>query len=907
MPQVQLRDLVLPSKPDLKSQSNSLLAEAQLKNYAQDREQDFKQFSGLLDNTLRNSFNFTREQEVSLNLIDQENKANAFRDQFKPDNIDEEMDAYAKEAGFESRGKIYFGRDDQMKSGFMGHFAASDAGNMFGGNFELISSSETTLRNKTQMMGSNALLSKSKAWPSIQRKLELIGPDRDEYKRQLQIDNNWERLTNIDSFESLAKAVPVVDPLFMMISGSTPEEMYLKRKDPSFNGAAIVEEIKNNDPEFAAFLESEGVNFNDLSQADNAFHFRWLLNSTVQSNAISRSLQSAERYHYAPVNWALFGYNQAYHSLTSGDFVGQVALTVATAGLGTAVAGVATAVNGLTAASRVEGAVAASQMAVNLAKAGKTVKGIRDWLPANIPSTLMHTFAPKGLNFGKTTVGSFGAWIAGQSIEGFVEEGVTDVVNQVYEKNIGTRLQYNYGQVWDAAVMGAAMEPILGGALQVVTIPVNLTTSFAGKVGSTVAEGLFTYSFNLDSARVREFSLYLDEFMGNFNNLSPEDQQVRIGIITAGLATEAALNEATGKTFGRVEEEKNQILIGRLMSMIGEDHQLAKDSSGRLLLSELAVKLAKIREDLSGPSGKGTVRIETENVPGADEAGRAYIGFEEKTPNKFLVFSTGPDLSNVTRIPYTPAMEQVFSIQNGNLVFTRNGAELMMIALIVDSQSTSETVATNVTEMLSFIGRTRLVEKVRKDNPQFNKKELSEEEEEALNDKVLEIIESEGETDFTKIMDEINSAFEVIRQLDLNPQTEDVATVDIQVDPDIAKKIAKSRQETRNTFNKQEQVITGIPDLLDKPTEEETLPQKPWSMMDNVVVPPTETTTITPETIPVVSETTPTAPATETAPVTSTVTEPTTTVLDADKLKLESMLAGLDPELVHKLKNAPKC
>jgi hypothetical protein len=905
MSQIQFKDIPIQKETDIKEESNQLLAASRLANYAVDREKEFKQFSGLLDNTLRNTYNFTRQQEESLKLIQETSKADAFRNQFTPEKVDEEMDAYAKEAGFESRGKIYFGRNDQLVNGFMGHSAASDAGSMFSGNFELISSSQTALRNKTQMMGSNALLSKSKAWPSIQKEFELVGPDKDEYLRQLEIDNNWERTVNIDSFESLAKAIPVVDPLFTMISGKTPEEQYLKRKDPSFNGRKIVEEIQKSDPEFAAFLRSEGVNFDDLAQADNPFHFRWLLNSTVQANALNRSLQSSEKYHSAPVNWALFGYNQAYHSLTSGDFVGQVVLTAATAGLGAAVAGIATVVNGLTATSRVKGALAASQTAINIARAGKTVRELRNWIPSNIPSTLVHKFTPNGLSFGKSTAGTFGIWVTGQAIEGFVEEGVTDVVNQIYEKNIGTRLGYNYSQMFDAAVMGSVMQPILGGALQVATIPINFTVSFAGKTGSTVAEGLFTYAFKLDSGRVREFRLYLDEFMGNFESLSPEEQQTRIGMITAGLATEAALNEATGQAFGKLESEENQFLLGQLMSMIGNDHQLAGDPSGRLLLSELAVKLAKLRADLNGANGQGTARIETEEQPTADDVGRGYIGFEEKPGNKFLVFSRGPNLADVTKIPYTKAMEQVFTIENGNLVFTRNGAELMLVALIVDSQSTSEAVADNVTEMITFIGRNRLVEKVKKENPNLNKKELTEEEQEQLDEKVLTIIEAEGETDFTRIMEEINSAFEVIRQLDLNPREEITSTVDIQVDPEIAKKISTSRKQTRDRFNKQEEAEIGVPPLLARPTEEEMMPSKPWSMMDEVT--PVESST-TSEIVPAAPEAAPAAPeaapaAPEAAPVITPT--PTTTVLDADSIKAK--LASLDPVLLNALKNARKC
>jgi hypothetical protein len=875
MTQVQLSSIPFPEKT--KDVTKGDLASSQLLDYTKQREEDFKNFSTLLGRSLQNSLKFNYEQEQSLALLQQQDKAKTFIDKFIPETFDEEMDFYAKKAGFDSRGKIYFGKDDQIHTGFMGHSAASDAGNMFNGNFELISSNQASIRNKTQMMGSNALLSKSKAWPSIQKRFELMGSDKEDYLQQLQTDTNWSRLTNINSFESLARAVPIIDPLFTMISGTTPEEQYLTRKDPSFDGNAIVDDIIKNDPEFTAFLTSQGVNLNDLRQSENPFHFRWILNSTVQANAMSRSLQSAELYHSAPVNWALFGYDQLYGSLTSGDFVGQIGITVATAGLGAVASGIATTVNGLTASSRVAGAIKASETAVNMARAGQLVKGIQNWIPANIPQTLIHTFAHDGIKMGTSKGGKVLSWIAGQSIEGFVEEGITDIANQIYEKEkVGSRLSYDYGQMWQAAWMGAAMEPILGGAITGISIPVNITASFAGKFGSQIGENLFTGIFNVDSARVGEFKLYLDEFLGKFDHLSPEEQQVRIGIITSALATEAALNEVTNGKFGKVEEKHNQELIAKLMSILGEDHRLAKNDEGRLLLSEIALKLAKIKEDLTGPSGKGTVRIETiQEGLTTDEVGRGHIGFKEQPSQKFLVFQSGPDLRNVTKIPYTEAMSKIFSVEDGNLSFTREGTELMMIALIVDNQSSSETIGDNVTEMILFLARQKLSDKIKKDNPKFQKKELSEEEQEELEDKITKVIAEEGE-DFTNIVDQINSMFEVIKQLDLNPKDDVESTVDIKIDPEIAKKLARSRQETRNRFNKQEEAATGMPPLLSRPTEEEMAPSKPWSMMDEVT--PVETTTAvsevaatTPEIAPEVAKTPEVAP--ETPEVDTTIKE----------------------------------
>ena len=873
---IKYSDIKIPGQKeeDLKGQTNQLLAASQLKNTIGSMDAEFKAFSALLDNSMRNTSSFNQQQEESYKLIAEEAAANRFSQQFKPERVDEEMEALAKEAGYESRGKIFFGKDDTINTGYMGHAAAIDAGNMFSGNFELISTNQAALRTKTQMMGSNSLLSKSKAWNAIKGQFNLSGPDKDYYKYHTTTDNNWERLTNINSLESLAMAVPIVDPLFNILADQTPEEKLLGRKEPGFDGGAIVSAIAKDDPDFLAFLNYQGVDLKALKEAANPFHFRWIMNSTIQANAISSSTAASEAYHSPITNWTLFGVDQLKGSLTSGDFVSQIVLTAATAGLGSVVAGTATVINATTASSRVEGAVTASKTAIKIAQAGKTIREMKNWLPVNLPTTLMRKAAPTGLSFGKGGVASFGAWVTGQSIEGFLEEGLTDIFNQAYEKNEGFRIKYNYEQMWKAALMGAAMEPILGGAIGVATIPINLTVSTVGSVGLDVGGKLFSYSVGIKPIRVREMNLYFEEFMGKFESLSPEEQQIRIGMVTSGLVTEAALNEATGGTFGQIDSPENQLLLGRVLSLI-DGGERTNPGQGREFLSNLAVRLQGIRQQLVGANNKTSL-----------------VAVEDK---QFIEFSSGEDQSKInnTRILYTDGVDKVLTVKDGNLTFTKDGAELLMFAMIVNAQSSSETASDNIVEMMSFLGRDRLQEVVKKNNPHLNKETLSEDETRELTDKVLEIITTEGETEFTKIMEEINSSFEVLQHIDLDLQADGVNTVMIQVDPEVAKRIIESKKITRAQIQK---IINETPAVQAAP---EATPVAP------------EATPVAPEATPKAPEATPKAPeATPKAPEAIPTIAPTaaaTTNLTLNDAEIKTRLESLPPELLNALNNLPSC
>lgn len=863
MSRISLSEIPIPQAVNFKEETQRELSKAQLQNYVTTLGEREKEFINVLSNSIGSSLNFTSEQLTSKQLLLDEQKADNYKKRFFTKDYDEELDYYAKQAGLGTQGQIYFTEDDKIQTGYMGFFEANDAGSMFGGNFELLSSNAATLRRKTQMMASDALLQTSKAWKAIENKVKTTDTDKEYYQRQLRNTNNWERWVNIDSAESLAQAAPIVDMLFTTIGEQTPEEVLLKRKDPSFDGKLLVDTILKEDPEFFSFLKSEGVSMDSLNTATNPYHFKYLINSTVQANAIRRSLQASEQYHTTAANWALFGLEQGRSSLGSGDFVGQVALTVGTAGLGLAVSGIATATTYLTTANRVAAGLKASETAINLAKAGKLITNLRNFLPANIPSTLVNKYLPQAVNKGMLSTG--GLWITGQAIEGFLEEGITDVWNQVYELNEGTRLSYNFGQTWEAAYMGALMEPVLGAALTGITIPVTVTTSVVGSTLGDFSTSLFSGTFNIQPTRFKELNLFYDSFMGKFENLSPEERQIRIGTITASLVTETALNQSTNNAFGKTEDNMN--FIGKLFQVLNDDKVLDASNVAFITLSGLSVRLSQLHADINK-------RIKLNEVDGTK------------------VLQIGD-----TNIPYSPELEKLISYSNGQFAFTKEGAELMMTTMLADSQGNSETRESNIADIVLFLAKEKLQKELKKDNPNLN--------DEQLEDLTLKTIETEGDTRYTQIKDAIDSSLKIISDIyNTTQQEENESKIEMpKPDSETVQAVVKQRQEIRQAIIKEiapmsetPEVAVGVPELLAKPTEEEMAPTKPWSMMDEVT--PVETTPVATETIPMATETA--SLATE-----PTITTPTTKELDAKTA--EELLSTLPIELQISLKNIKDC
>jgi len=781
-----------------KDQTRKNLSEAQFKNYVNGLEGKQREFVSLLDSTLRNTYNWTAEQENTKAMFLEEERAKKFLDRFSPKEFNETLDLAAKEAGFTTdEGRLYFDSEGNLNKGYMGYFEASDAGSMYSGDFELMSTNAAALRRKTQMYSSTNLLYSSKNAEKIKPLINISDEDRQYIDEQTRVGNNWSRFVNIDSGTSAAAAIPIVDPLYTILASQTPDERLLSKKDPTFDGSKLVDAMLE-DREHVAFLVSQGVNLDLLKTAQNPFHFLFLLNSPVQANAINRTMKTAEAYHSTTAEWALFGVDQVRSSLGSGDFVGQVALTVATAGLGTAVAGSATALNMLQAGSRAKSAVKMSETAVRMAKAGQAINNVRDYLPANIPSTVMRKLSPKGLveSSNKWVVG--GSWFTGQAIEGFLEEGITDVFNQAYELSHGTRLNYNYDQTFQAALMGALMEPVLGGALTTATIPVNVTAIYGKKLGTAVSNRIFSVTFNIPPTRFKEVGLYFDSFMGRFNKLSPEDQQIRISTITNSLVIESALNEATNNQFGKIEDNIN--LLGKVIQVLGEDNLIKTSDVALETLSSFSLRLLEYRNRLISDAKL----VETDKGP-------------------MLVL-------NDIEIPYTKELQNLVDFTDGTVKFSSEGLGLLLTAFVADSQGLGKSRESNITDIISFLATQKLEKEIKESNPDASSDDVTE--------LVFEDMANEESGRYSEIVRTMSSLFDMVGSLYQADQViEENVIEEIDPDQESANALAQSQQQLRSEIqseqNKEESSLIG--DLVKeqkKPKEETYLSDKIISRLD---------------------------------------------------------------------------
>lgn len=386
--------------------------------------------------------------------------------------------------------------------------------------------------------------------------------------------NNFGRLARVGDFGQADQTVmgvidtsniPIVDFVRSLSTpGTTNADYIAKTASIPIDGKKLVETIRTRDPLWYQDMLEQGIDMEKLAAMPTAGLFRAYVNGTYQRNAIARSLRSIE----AADGWwwdkFYKGREMLYSTLVAGDFVGQLGLTVLSAGTNIAVS------TSLTAARVVPTAVATSAAKVAAVRAGvasnvsfgvKFAQGLQSvvrWLPANAPSTLVQMGLKRAPTLDNAInslhwSGQFASrgtlWTAAQATEGFIEEGITDVVNQGYELGLGLRQDYNFSQTLMSAWQGALMEPVLGGTLMAPMLAVGYTGQTLGRAG---LKGT-TRWFNLDQGRVGEFNLYLSALGGNFDNLSPIEQQMRQETIVRALVMEEALGPISTGAFTKAE------------------------------------------------------------------------------------------------------------------------------------------------------------------------------------------------------------------------------------------------------------------------------------------------------------------------------------------------------------------
>ena len=386
--------------------------------------------------------------------------------------------------------------------------------------------------------------------------------------------NNFGRLARVGDFGQADQTVmgvidtsniPIVDFVRSLSTpGKTNADYIAKNLSTPIDGKKLVETIRTRDPLWYQDMLEQGIDMEKLAAMPTAGLFRAYVNGTYQRNAIARSLRSIEA-----VDgwwWDKFykGREMLYSTLVAGDAVGQVGLTVLSLGTNLVVAGT------LTAARTVPTAVATSAAKVAAVRAGvasnvsfgvKFAQGLQSvvrWLPANAPSTLVEMGLKRlpslenginSLHWSGKWASRSALWTGAQATEGFIEEGVTDVVNQGYELSLGLRTDYSYSQTLMSAWQGALMEPVLGGVLMGPMIAVGYTGQTLGRAS---LKGT-TRWFNLDQGRVAEFNFYLSALNGNFDNLSPIEQQIRQETIVRALVMEEALGPISTGAFTKAE------------------------------------------------------------------------------------------------------------------------------------------------------------------------------------------------------------------------------------------------------------------------------------------------------------------------------------------------------------------
>ena len=713
------------------------------------------------------------------------------------------------------------------------------------------------------MSGENQTITASDAMPNVETTessglQSLLRNEFEESFFQYNVGavNNWERFGRVGNYGMADRTslgifdlsvIPVFDAIEAYVSPETTNPAWIAlHRSNKINGSELVKELQERDPVLYQAWTEEGINWDTLKQAQNAGEFRAHVNSVFMNNAIQRAISTYEKRN-PYFSYVRAGSEMAYSTLVAGDAVAQTTILVATSGASGAISLGLAARTGLMARRgvQVSRAVIRSNLRT-LRNIQRTMGNATRFLPINLPGTLLEisaarlgTTLPQVAAFhasikGANILARGSLWAGGQGIEGFVEEGVTDLLNQGYESALGMRSGLDFGQTLSSAIEGFFAEPLLGAALG----PLNFVTSqITNSPGALVANTGRLMGFK--GNRVREINAYLSTFDLNWDDMSPLEQELRMEQVARGLVFE--------ESFGAFVDGK-----------------LAKAETAHPILSQLGTDIGRL-----GSRVDPTTAI---------EAG-ILIGEELR---KFNADVRNNKLSDEQRSLFLQAVaEGVFRVdEDGTIKLNEDLAEIVLGLAVLGASNGGQTPLKQ-----AFIQekiRQKVIEKVEKENPELAEKlkkenlsKLTKEEQ----DKLTEEYSAKVEEELTNFNPETIAKLEKQQELLFSLLTRFNETLETQeLDSDTVDAF-NTAQETFNeaVADRIENIISEInADSAATPVTSEAAPVAPE---DAPVAP--EDASVAPEDAPMVSEVAPVV--SEAAPVASEDAKAAPAIADVDE------------------------
>ena len=473
----------------------------------------------------------------------------------------------------------------------------------------------------------------------------------------------------------------------------------LLKKDLNFKAEDLLNAYATEDPDFMAFLKQTNMDLTALAGTRNLEHFNFVLDTHYANISLSESMKAYEETSTTLSSWSHFAWDQVKASFGSIDFGGQVLLAVATAGVGNAIALGATAASATASRTLSTGAQVARTISVadKLSRIGKGVRTVGDYLPLNLPTTVLKKV---GWEAAEGTLKYGSGFVIGHMITGFAEETMTDILNQSVEKyGYKTRVGYDYWQMVESGALGAIMEPILGAGFRGPAVLVSLISPKLNKYGKSIFDSFSTKVLNVNPARIEELALFRESLMPKdaVKNMTQEERNLYVATTARMIAVESLLNESTNNTFGKIEDNASSVsLIQAILSSAQSDFTGNQQS-----LVEIAFQLDGLLKRMSA---------NMRTVDGKWQ--RASRQMELENPNLFTENS------------------------NGNVVLTKEGAETLMVALAAETVANPSQKTQVVAEAMNGLIRRRIAEKVKEEKDT----------EESLNNKIDQELENDTDT-----------------------------------------------------------------------------------------------------------------------------------------------------------------
>ena len=400
--------------------------------------------------------------------------------------------------------------------------------------------------------------------------------------------------------ENASEIIPFFGNVQSMFSDSVlPTDMLFSRKQEGWDGKKAWEVLQEEHPAFAAYMtDVVGLNVDNLSQTNNQYDWRYVINNSLQTAAAQTTISDFQYNANFLEKTGDTIWQFAKQSALSVDMPAELAITVGTglvygaAALGTRL------IQSTRAAYRMkrgldvlETTASIGRSTQRLGKIQQVIKGVQAYtIPSNWGHLVVNGFKTEGIRWG--TGRGFGYRLAQMTAvdfgQGLVEGALYSIQNQAMDSHL-----FSTDKLWTEMWQEGIGQAIFGKVFRGINWGVGSATTGVGD--TLLLNKVWSRVSSLVSPEIKELVKLQSGIQGS--DLTPEQKQLALTVGISMIHQHVGFQQMTGKpqtgmppvvmqTLAAIQEQGKQ--NGTPVDFIGIMEKAVKDLDGKTLSDEEA-------------------------------------------------------------------------------------------------------------------------------------------------------------------------------------------------------------------------------------------------------------------------------------------------------------------------------